>query len=346
MLTALPLALLTDPLAHMPFRDVLEWCEARGLAGIEVGVGGYSPAPHLAGRELLASADARRALLQSVSDANLEIVALNASGNPLHPAPVIAAAHAQALRDAVRLAGELGVTRVVAMSGCPGGPGANGRGGWPVFAGGAWLPDMEGLWAPQFEQSIAPFWREISEWAAQTAPDVLICLELHPGTSIYNAESFARLREVTGENIAVNLDPSHFWWQGIDPIATIERLDGAIGFVHGKDTLLHPDRIALHGVLDFRWPSDAETMPWHFCSVGGGRPLSEWAALLRALTDHGYRGAISIEHEDPNLGPEDGIEASIRGLRAASEANVAVVDEIDQLATGSPAPFTSQQRSV
>jgi sugar phosphate isomerase/epimerase len=87
-------------------------------------------------------------------------------------------------------------------------------------------------------------------------------------------------------------------------------------------------------------------MPWHFCSVGGGRPLSEWAALLRALTDHGYRGAISIEHEDPNLGPEDGIEASIRGLRAASEANVAVVDEIDQLATGSPAPFTSQQRSV
>jgi sugar phosphate isomerase/epimerase len=179
---------------------------------------------------------------------------------------------------------------------------------------------MEGLWPQQFDHLIAPFWRELSEWAKDTAPDVLICLELHPGTSIYNAESFACLREVTGENVAVNLDPSHFWWQGIDPIATIERLGSAIGFVHGKDTLLHPDRIASHGVLDFRWPSEPETMPWHFCAVGHGRSVSEWAALLGALADRGYRGAISIEHEDPNLEPEAGIEASIGGLRAASEA--------------------------
>jgi sugar phosphate isomerase/epimerase len=320
MSTPPPLALLTDALGHMPFRDVLEWCSVRGLVGVELGVGGYSPAPHLARDELLASARARRDFLASLAEANLEVVALNASGNPLHPVPDIAAEHAEALRDAISLAHRLGVDRVVAMSGCPGGPGPNGGGSWPVFAGGAWLPDMEGLWPQQFERSIAPFWRDLSAWAKDTAPDVVICLELHPGTSIYNAESFACLRAVTDDNVAVNLDPSHFWWQGIDPIATIERLAGAVGFVHGKDTLLHPDRIALHGVLDFRWPADAETMPWHFCAVGSGRPTSEWAALLRALADHGYRGSISIEHEDPNLEPEAGIEASIRGLRAASEA--------------------------
>jgi sugar phosphate isomerase/epimerase len=320
MAVAPPLSLLTDALGHMPLRDALQWCAARGLAGVEIGVGGYSPAPHVARGELLASASARGDLMRSLGDANLEVVALNASGNPLHPVPDIAAEHAQALRDAVSLAGELGVGRVVAMSGCPGGPGSNGSGSWPLFAGGAWLPDMEGLWPQQFERSIAPFWRELSDWAKETAPGVLICLELHPGTSIYNAESFARLREVTQENVAVNLDPSHFWWQGIDPIPTIERLGPAVGFVHGKDTLLHPHRIAVHGVLDFRWPSEPETMPWHFCAVGRGRPVSEWAALLRALADHGYRGAISIEHEDPNLGPEAGIEASICGLRAASEA--------------------------
>jgi sugar phosphate isomerase/epimerase len=334
MPTTPPLALLTDALASMPLRDVLQWCEARGLAGVELGVGGYSSAPHIDREELLTSAGARRDLLRSLAEANLELVALNASGNPLHPVPAIAAEHAQALRDAVDLARELGVNRVVAMSGCPGGPGLRGSGSWPVFAGGAWLPDMEGLWAQQFEQSIAPFWREFSGWAQDAAPDVLVCLELHPGTSIYNAESFARLREVTGENVAVNLDPSHFWWQGINPIATIERLDGAIGFVHGKDTLLHPDRIALHGVLDFRWPSEPETMPWHFCAVGHGRSVSEWAALLRALADHGYHGSISIEHEDPNLGAEDGIEASIRGLTAASEATATSLGEIDQSATG------------
>jgi sugar phosphate isomerase/epimerase len=320
MSTPPPLALLTDALGHMPFQDVLEWCAVRGLVGVELGVGGYSPAPHVAREELLASARARRDFLASLAEANLEIVALNASGNPLHPVREIAAEHAEALRDAISLAHRLGVDRVVAMSGCPAGPGPNGGGSWPVFAGGAWLPDMEGLWPQQFERSIAPFWRDLSAWAKDTAPDVVVCLELHPGTSIYNAESFACLRSVTDDNVTVNLDPSHFWWQGIDPIATIERLAGAVGFVHGKDTLLHPDRIALHGVLDFRWPADAETMPWHFCAVGSGRSTSEWAALLRTLVDHGYRGSISIEHEDPNLEPEAGIEASIRGLRAAGEA--------------------------
>jgi sugar phosphate isomerase/epimerase len=303
----------------MPLREVLGWCAERGLDGVELGVGGYSPAPHLSRERLLASAEARDELARELADADVALVALNASGNPLHPARDIAAAHTQALRDAISLAAELGAPRVVAMSGCPGGPGAGGS--WPVFAGGAWLPDMEGLWAPQFERTIAPFWRELSAWAANVAPDVLICLELHPGTSIYNAASFECLRDVTGDNIAVNLDPSHFWWQGIDPVATIERLDGAIGFAHGKDTLLHPDRIAVHGVLDFRWPSAPETMPWHFCAVGRGRPVSEWAALLKALADHGYHGSVSIEHEDPNLTPEAGIEASIDGLRAASEAN-------------------------
>jgi sugar phosphate isomerase/epimerase len=342
MLAIPPLSVLTDALGYMSLRDVLGWCAARGLAGVEFGLGGYSPAPHLAPKRLLADASARRDLTRSVAEANLEIVALNASGNPLHPVAEIAAQHAQALRDAVSLAGALGVRRVVAMSGCPGGPGECGSGSWPLFAGGAWLPDMEGLWPQQFEQSIAPFWGRLSEWAKDTAPDVLICLELHPGTSIYNAESFARLREVTNDNVAVNLDPSHFWWQGIDPVATIERLDGAVAFVHGKDTLLHPDRIAIHGVLDFRWPAEPQDMPWHFCAVGRGRPVSEWSAFLRALDQHGYRGPISIEHEDPNLEAEAGIEASVLGLRAAGEAIGASAGHTEKLATHVAGTFPFQ----
>jgi sugar phosphate isomerase/epimerase len=285
-------ALLTDALERRTLGEVEAWCEERGIGALEIGVGGYSPAPHagsLPGR--------------------LEVVALNASGNPLHPDRAIAAAHDGALRRALRLAAELGVPRVVAMSGCPG------AGRWPVFAGGAWLPDMEGLWDEQWPV-IEAYWRALSK----AAPDgVDICLELHPGTSIYNAASFERLAQVTGENVKVNLDPSHFWWQGIDPVASVRALHGRIGFVHGKDTLIHPDRVALHGVLDFRWPSDADTMPWHFCAVGRGRPTSEWRALFEALAEAGYAGPVSIEHEDPELTPEEGIEASLHGLRAALE---------------------------
>jgi sugar phosphate isomerase/epimerase len=315
-----PIAVFTDALADMPLGSALDWCSERDLAGVELGVGGYSPAPHISSAQLIASASSRRELQDSLGRAGVELVALNASGNPLHPDDSIAGEHGRALREAVALAQQLGVDRVVAMSGCPGGPGRNGTGSRPVFAGGAWLPDMEDLWQPQFEQFIAPFWSEFSRWAKDAAPDVLICLELHPGTSVYNAQSFAALREVTDDNIAVNLDPSHFWWQGIDPIATIKWLGDAIGFVHGKDTKLHAERIALHGVLDFRWPSTSDVMPWHFCAVGRGRPVAEWAALLAALADVGYRGPISVEHEDPDLDPETGITASIAGLISAHDA--------------------------
>jgi sugar phosphate isomerase/epimerase len=286
------IALLTDALEHRSLDDVAAWCAARGIEGLELGVGGYSPAPHI-GPDAPAIAAAH----------GLEIVALNASGNPLHRPE-----HDTALRDAIRLAAELGVPRVVAMSGCPG------SGDWPVFAGGAWLPDMEGLWDRQWSEHIAPYWSALS---AEIPEGVDVCLELHPGTSIYNAASFLLLAEITGDNVKVNLDPSHFWWQGIDPVTTIRQLDGRIGFAHGKDTIVHPDRVARHGVLDFRWPSTADEMPWHFAAVGRGHSAEEWRELVDALAQAGYTGPISIEHEDPELTPEEGIEASLDGLRVA-----------------------------
>lgn len=327
-------AVLTDAFEHLTLDATLRWCAEHGVTGVEFGVGGYSPSPHVDRAALLADAGACRALTARLDDAGLALVALNASGNPLHPDPAVAAEHEQALRDAIMLASELGVERVVAMSGCPGGPAgrAGGAGSWPVFAGGAWLPDMEGLWDAQWSERIAPFWARLSGWAQQTAPDVVICLELHPGTSIYNAASFLALREVTGDNVAVNLDPSHFWWQGIDPLATLAWIGEHVAFVHGKDTVLHRDRVALHGVLDYRWPATAQTMPWHFCAVGRGRPLAEWAALLGALADAGYDGPISIEHEDPTLSPEDGVEASRAGLLAAAQLVPTLTSEEEQWA--------------
>jgi sugar phosphate isomerase/epimerase len=116
--------------------------------------------------------------------------------------------------------------------------------------------------------------------------------------------------------VGINLDPSHFWWQGVDPASVIEHHADAIGFAHGKDTLLHADRIRAHGVLDARYPVDPETAPWHFVAVGDGRPEEEWRALLAALRSSGYDGVVSIEHEDPRMSAEASIEASAATLRS------------------------------
>ena len=241
---------------------------------------------------------------------------VNAAGNPLHPDPAVGERHASLLRGAVELAALLGCDRVVTMSGCPGG---RGGGSTPVFASWPVVPDDETLWEWQLEHRLAPFWRELSSWTADVAPGVMICLELHAGASAYNPASFARLREATGPNVGVNLDPSHFWWQGMDPVAVIEQVAPAIGFAHGKDTLVHPDRVRRNGLLDLGFPVDADTASWLFAAVGTGHDDDTWTALVQALRAAGYDGVISIEHEDPRLTPEEGIETSLATLRRVCE---------------------------
>jgi len=281
-----------------------------------MGVGGWKQADHLDLDALLRDARERDRLQGELREHGLALTCVNAAGNPLHPDPAVGERHAALLRGAVELAALLGCDRVVTMSGCPGG---RDGGSTPVFASWPVVPDDETLWEWQLEHRLAPFWRELSAWAAAAAPEVMICLELHAGASAYNPASFARLRETAGPNVGVNLDPSHFWWQGMDPLAVIEEVGPAIGFAHGKDTLVHPDRVRRNGLLDLGFPVDPDTASWHFCAVGTGHDDAAWAALVAALRAAGYDGVISIEHEDPRVTPEEGIETSLAALRRACE---------------------------
>jgi sugar phosphate isomerase/epimerase len=103
--------------------QVMPWLRehAPEVTDLEIGVGGYAPHPHCDVPTLLASDQARSAWADGIAQHGLRIDALNAGGNPLHPDAELAGRHDQALRDAIRLAALLGVSRVVALAGCPAG---------------------------------------------------------------------------------------------------------------------------------------------------------------------------------------------------------------------------------
>jgi sugar phosphate isomerase/epimerase len=92
-------------------------------------------------------------------------------------------------------------------------------------------------------------------------------------------------------------------------------LTGAIFHVHAKDIALDERRLALDGVLETR--REASERAWSFRSVGDGHPVAFWRDLVAALGDAGYKGALSIEHEDPFRSPEEGLARAVATLRAA-----------------------------
>jgi sugar phosphate isomerase/epimerase len=311
--------LFTDGLADLDRRAAFAWCAEHGIRDVELGVGTWSPRPHLDLDAVLSEKAARQGLLDDLSEHGLQLAALNAAGNPLHPDLRQRRRAQDALRGAIELAALLGVQRVVTMSGCPG---ARLGGGVGIFGIWSLSCDDEGLYDWQLEECVGPYWAEVSKWTARVAPDLKICLELHPGVTVFGVDGYRRLQTFTGPNIGVNLDPSHFFWQGIDPVAVIGELGDAVCFAHGKDTTIHQDRMRLHGLLDPRYPVDPDKAAWHFSAVGRGHGLDTWTAFVAALRVAGYDGVISVEHEDPSLPPEQCIAESADTLRAAIAAEV------------------------
>lgn len=309
---AVRIGLLTDALPERSLTEVVEWAARTELIqDLELGAGGYSAAPHLDAAELLADLSAVTRWRKPLDDAGLGISALNVSGNPLHPNPEIAERHDRDLRNSIRLAAELGINRIVAMSGCPGaGPGDRFA---PHFSGGGWLPDLEGISEWQWREKVEPYWAQVAALARSEHPRLQICFELHPGTYVFNYETFKRICALC-DNLSVNLDPSHFFWQSIDPLAMVPALGDRVAHVHGKDTTLNEQRLSLNGVLDTRWPSPPDDMPWNFATVGRGHDKAWWREFVGLLQDEGFQGTISIEYEDPFVPAEESILESARLL--------------------------------
>ena len=141
-----------------------------------------------------------------------------------------------------------------------------------------------------------------------------IAFEMHPGFCVYNPETLLKLRAAVGPVIGANVDPSHLIWQGMDPVAAIRELKGAIYHFHAKDTKVDKYNTAKNGVLDTKHYSDELNRAWVFRAVGFGNNESYWRDIISNLRLCGYDGAISIEHEDSIMTVDEGLRKAISVL--------------------------------
>lgn len=309
------IGVFTVALSDRGLEQALDVARDAGCEAVEIATGAYVGEAHCNPRRLLEDAGERARFQRALADRGLEISAFSCHGNPLHPDADLARAHDEDFRATVQLAGELGVDTVIALSGCPGdGPGAT-RPSWVVCP---WPDENLETLAWQWEERALPYWAETAELCGEHG--VQAAIEPHPGFLVYNTSTWRRLREHAGEAIAVNLDPSHLFWQGMDPLACVRELGDAIVHVHAKDTRVDPRNVALDGVLDPAPLREAASRAWSFRTVGYGHELGFWRAFASELRLAGYDGVLSIEHEDPLVAPPEGIAKAAAALREAAFA--------------------------
>ncbi len=294
----------------MPYTEMLDFCLAQGVGAVEIGTGNWSSAPHIDLDEVLSSETARARWMDELRRRGIELCALNCSGNPLAYERDMAVTE-----KTFRLAEKLGVRKIVMMSGLPAGcPGDR----TPVWITTSWPPETQDILEYQWNEVAIPAWRELVRKAGNCGVE-RIALENHGMQLVYNPETLIRLREAVGPIVGMNLDPSHLFWMGGDPIEAARVLGevGALYHIHGKDSRRERRICGPNGMLDTK-PIDAfRERSWNYVSVGSGHGVQWWQEFFSVARMSGYDGAVSLEMEDLTLPMREGHIASLRTLKEA-----------------------------
>ena len=304
------LSVLANLYGAKTLEETLQILTGLGIHTVEIGAGGYPGKAHCNPEELLADEKKYNEFVALFKKYDVEICALAAHGNPLHPNKEIADGYHKDFVNAVLLAEKLGVDTVITFSGCPGDhEGAK----LPNWVTCAWPDDYTEILNWQWNEKVIPYWTETGAFCR--AHGVKVAFEMHPGFCVYNPETLLKIRAAAGDVIGANFDPSHLIWQGIDPVAAIRKLGNAIYHFHAKDTKIDNINCSVNGVLDTKHYGDEINRSWIFRSVGYGNGMQYWRDMISNLRLVGYDDIISIEHEDSLMTSYEGLEKAVAFLK-------------------------------
>jgi sugar phosphate isomerase/epimerase len=185
------------------------------------------------------------------------------------------------------------------------------------FTGSPIWAAISGYPAPRPEQ-VADAYRE---FARKWRPILDVCLEcslkyafeVHPGQiafDLFSAE--AVLDALDGRpDFGFTFDPSHLHWQGVDPVEFVRKFPERIFHVHIKDAALTLN--GRTGLLCSYLPYGDARRGWHPRAPGRGG--LDWEAIIRALNEIGYDGALTVEFQDAGMNREYGAEEACRFVK-------------------------------
>ena len=303
----------TPPLYDRSLAEAADYLADIGVDAVEPGVGGHPGDTHLSREDHIDDEDAQLSLRSTLEERGLHISALATHNNPLHPDEQRAETADQELREAIRLAGQLDVDAVTCFSGLPAGSPGDSTPNWITAP---WPPEHREALEYQWEVA-TEYWADVAVHADDHGVDVAI--EMHPNMLVHEPRGMARLRSAVGDRIGANFDPSHLYWQGIDPAEAIRFLGerDAIHHFHAKDTAIYESNSRVKGVLDTAGYDEPTERSWLFRSVGYGHGEAHWKDLVSTLRMVGYDGTLSIEHEDALTSSQEGLEKAVELLRRA-----------------------------
>ncbi|HID86908.1 MAG TPA: sugar phosphate isomerase/epimerase [Anaerolineae bacterium] len=297
---------------NLPFEEALDRVVAAGLSAVEIGTGGYPGSHHCPVEELLESETRRQEYMEAVTSRGLIISGFSCHYEPLSPDQELARESDEIFRKTVRLASLLEVPVVNAFAGLPAGAPGDTCPNWVTCP---WPPYFLEMLDYQWEEVAIPYWKEAGKFAEDHG--VKVAIEMHPGQLVYNVDTLLRLRDAVGPVIGCNFDPSHLFWNGVDPVAAIRKLGDAIFHVHGKDVYVDPLNVSVNGCNDNKPYDRIPERSWTFRTIGYGHGVKVWKDIMSAFRLVGYDYVISIEHEDALMSFDEGLAKAVATLKEA-----------------------------